>query len=50
LLPICSNCTKVRDSQGYWHQVEKYIAGHTDVQFSYGICRECMETLYPECL
>ena len=25
LLPICSNCKKVRDDKGYWNQIEAYI-------------------------
>jgi hypothetical protein len=50
LLPICANCKKIRDSKGYWHQVEKYIADHTDATFSHGICQKCMEKLYPEYL
>lgn len=48
LLPICANCKKIRDDQGYWHQVEKYIHEHSEAQFSHGICPECAKELYPE--
>jgi hypothetical protein len=48
LLPICANCKKIRDGEGYWHQVEEYITNHTDTKFSHGICQECTEMLYPE--
>lgn len=48
LLPICSSCKKIRDDQGYWTQVERYLMDHTDAQFSHGICPECLKTLYPE--
>lgn len=48
LLPICSSCKKIRDDDGYWHQVESYIYEHTDTKFSHGICPDCMETLYPQ--
>jgi PAS domain S-box-containing protein len=48
LLPICSSCKKIRDDQGYWTQVERYLMDHTDAQFSHGICPECIKTLYPE--
>ncbi len=48
LLPICSNCKKVRDDQGYWNQIEVYIDQHSDASFSHGICPECTELLYPE--
>ncbi len=47
LLPICANCKKIRDDQGYWQQVEIYIRDHSEAQFSHGICPECMEGLYP---
>jgi|GEM_PF-3875531 len=48
ILPICSNCKKIRDSQGRWNPVEVYIRDHTDVQFSHGMCPECRKKLYPE--
>jgi PAS domain S-box-containing protein len=48
LLPICSSCKKIRDDDGYWHQVEVYIRDHSDVDFSHGICPGCVKTLYPE--
>jgi PAS domain S-box-containing protein len=48
LLPICSSCKKIRDDSGYWKQVEEYLALETDVQFSHGICPDCLERLYPE--
>ena len=41
LLPICSYCKKVRDDRNYWQQVEQYVATHTNVQFSHGICPDC---------
>jgi len=48
LLPICANCKKVRDDSGYWRQVEEYVQSHLDVEFTHGICPECMAKLYPE--
>ena len=48
LLPICANCKKIRDDQGYWNQIETYIRGHSDARFSHGICPECVKKLYPE--
>lgn len=48
LIPICSNCKKVRDDQGYWDQVESYIAQRTAANFSHGICPECAKRLYPD--
>lgn len=48
LLPICASCKKIRDDRGYWQQVEVYIRDHSDVEFSHGICPDCMAELYPE--
>jgi hypothetical protein len=48
LIPICANCKKIRDDQGFWHQVESYIAAHAEVAFTHGICPECKLKLYPE--
>lgn len=41
LLPICSNCKKIRNDQDYWEAVESYIQSQTEIQFSHGICPDC---------
>jgi PAS domain S-box-containing protein len=41
LLPICASCKKIRDDKGQWSQVESYISGHSEAQFSHGLCPEC---------
>ncbi|MBI9089331.1 MAG: response regulator [Desulfobacterium sp.] len=46
LLPICSSCKSVRDDDGYWHSIENYIEGHSQVLFSHGLCVKCLEKLY----
>ncbi len=48
MLPICSNCHKIRDDDGYWHRVEEYIEQHSDVTFTHSLCPECLNKLYPE--
>ena len=48
LLPICANCKKIRDDQGYWHQVEVYIRDHSEANFSHGLCPDCVRELYPD--
>ena len=48
IIPICANCKKIRDDQGYWNQVEAYVRDHTEAEFSHSICPECMKELYPE--
>ncbi len=47
LLPICMHCKKIRDDQGSWDQIEEYIAQRSNVNFSHGICPECLEKHYP---
>ncbi len=47
-LPICASCKKIRDDKGYWTQVEKYVADHSEAKFSHGICPDCAKKLYPE--
>jgi PAS domain S-box-containing protein len=47
-LPICASCKKIRDDEGYWHQIESYIRDHSDAEFSHGICPTCARRLYPE--
>mgnify|MGYP001574847132 CR=1 FL=1 len=48
LLPICSNCKKIRDDKGYWEQLEGYISKHSEATFSHGICPDCAQILYPQ--
>ena len=47
LLPICSNCKKVRDDEGYWQQIEEFISRRSEATFSHGICPRCAKDLYP---
>jgi DNA-binding response OmpR family regulator len=42
LLPICMYCKSIRDDQDYWHQIEEYIHSETGVDFTHGVCPECM--------
>lgn len=48
IVPICAQCKRIRDDQGYWKQVEVYVSAHTEAEFSHGICPECTRQLYPE--
>jgi CheY-like chemotaxis protein len=48
LLPICARCKCIRDDQGYWNQLEKYLTSHAEVEFTHGICPNCAKVLYPE--
>ena len=43
LLPICAYCKKIREDDGYWHEIEVYVEKRTDASFSHGYCPKCME-------
>ena len=48
LLPICSNCKKIRNDSGYWEQIETYIADNSEAVFTHSLCPDCAKKLYPE--
>ena len=48
LLPICSSCKNIRSDDGYWMQVESYLADHSDLNFTHSICPSCAKLLYPD--
>jgi hypothetical protein len=45
IVPICASCKKIRDDNGFWHQVEAYLSDHSEVLFSHGSCPECTEKI-----
>ena len=47
LIPICAWCKNIRDDEGYWQQVEQYIAKHSNAEFTHGMCPKCMEKYAP---
>lgn len=46
LLPVCSQCKKIRDDKGYWNQIDTYLSSHTKVSVSHSLCPECAKNLY----
>lgn len=48
LIPICSYCKGIRNDQGYWSTVEKFIQKYSDVGFTHGVCDHCMQQYFPE--
>lgn len=48
LLPICAGCKRIRDDKGCWEEVEAYVEKRLDVEFSHGLCPECIKRLYPD--
>jgi hypothetical protein len=47
LLPICSNCKKIRNDSGYWEQIETYVTDHLSAEFTHSLCPDCAKKLYP---
>jgi GAF domain-containing protein len=48
LLPICSHCHQIRDSEGTWQRLERYLADHADAEFTHSICPPCVERHYSD--
>lgn len=42
IIPICAWCKKIRHDSGSWQQIEEYVKAHADVDFSHGICPDCL--------
>lgn len=42
MLSICAWCKKVKSKGGRWQSFEDYFADHFSMQFSHGICPECL--------
>jgi len=50
LLPVCSYCKKIRNDEGVWDMMEEYISGHSEVEFTHGVCPECFSRHMDETL
>jgi hypothetical protein len=48
LVPICCYCKKIRDDEGFWNQIERYVQDHSEAKFSHGICPDCEGQLRSE--
>jgi sensor domain CHASE-containing protein len=46
ILPICSECKKIRDDKGYWDSVDSFLHEHSKIQFSHSLCPDCADRLY----
>jgi hypothetical protein len=49
-LPTCSFCKDIRDEQGKWHQIEEYVASHSEARFSHSVCPKCASQHYGDIL
>ena len=48
LLPICASCKKIRDDQGEWTVLEKYVTEHSTAKFTHGLCPQCVPKYFGE--
>ena len=46
LLPICSNCKKIKNDSENWEQIESYITKKSHASFTHSLCPECKQKLY----
>ncbi len=42
ILPICSECHKIRVDDGEWQRIDDYMAERAGAEFSHGICPDCL--------
>ncbi len=47
LLPICASCKKIRDKENNWHQIDSFLTTHERIDFTHGLCPDCIQKLYP---
>jgi CheY-like chemotaxis protein len=47
LLPICSNCKKIRNRQDQWQPLELFFLENLNIGFTHGICPDCASSFFP---
>jgi hypothetical protein len=47
LIVLCSGCRRTRDDSA-WVPLETYLVEQTPMEFSQGLCPDCMARLYPQ--
>lgn len=48
MLAICSECKKIRNEEGDWQEIERYVREHSQATFSHSLCPTCVKKLYPD--
>lgn len=43
ILSICASCKKIQTEAGAWQQMELYMRERAQVEFSHGLCPECVQ-------
>jgi len=48
LLPICAACTKVKEDDGSWQELQSYVDAHSEASFTHGMCPDCAQEFYSQ--
>ncbi len=48
LLSMCCYCKKIRDDDGSWGPLDRYLVTHTDASISHAVCETCLEAHFPD--
>lgn len=48
VVPICAGCKRLRSDEKFWSGVENYFSSHMGVDFTHGICPDCLRKFYPQ--
>ncbi len=48
LLPVCAWCRRARDDEGCWDSLDAYLARHTQLEITHGLCDSCLEQNFPD--
>lgn len=43
LLAMCSYCKRIRDTDGAWMPLERYVESRSPARFSHGVCEDCYQ-------
>jgi PAS domain S-box-containing protein len=47
-LTLCSACSKSKDEEGQWLDLEEYLKNNLDADLSHSLCSTCAKQMYPE--
>jgi len=48
ILSICASCKKILTESGSWQQIEVFVRERAPVEFSHGMCPECVQLWSPD--
>jgi PAS domain S-box-containing protein len=41
MIPVCSSCKKIRDDEGFWRELDKFISNPTHAELLQSVCPDC---------